>query len=125
MWKNITINENQIETMTERSALIKVPGTDWKFWHPMKCLRSNGNQYSLGYTDDFTFRLFKNGNGHHNKFEKVAEKEVGADEIEEYFAGNITSSANNSKDNRLPITEIIEPTYRQPEHTEVDDELKF
>lgn len=125
MWKNIIINENQIETTTERSALVKVPNSDWKFWHPLKCLHSNGNQYSLGYTDNFTFRLFKNGNGRHNKFEKVAEKEVGADEIEELFAGNITNQGGNAKNNRLPITEVIEPTYRQPEHTEVNDELKF
>lgn len=123
MWKNITINESQIERTTERGALIKVPNSDWKFWHPIKCLRSNGKQYSLGYTDDFTFRLFKNGNGKYNKFEKVAEKEVDADEIEMMFEGNIINQSQGRKNHS--VVEVIEPTYRAPEETKVDDELAF
>ncbi len=123
MWKNITINESQIERTTERGALIKVPNSDWKFWHPIKCLRSNGNQYSLGYTDGFTFRLFKNGNGKYNKFEKVAEKEVDADEIEMMFEGNIINQNQGRKNHS--VVEVIEPIYRAPEETKVDDELAF
>lgn len=125
-WKNITINASQIEKQTERGVLIKVPGTDYKFWHPSKLLRSNGARYSFGYTDEFKFRLFKQGQGRYNKFEKFDEHEVSAEEIEGYFAGNIRSAENEHKSNRIhAAVEITEPEYRAPEQSEVADDLRI
>lgn len=123
-WKNIIINESQIEATTERSYLIKVPGGDgWKFWHPAKCVHERGDQYSLGYTDDFVFRLFRNGQGHYNFKEKIAEKEVGADEIEQLFAGNRAAYDRQRQIDR-PFTEVIEPEYVAPTKNRVADDLR-
>lgn len=123
-WKNITINESQIETHSAKSVLIKVPGSDFKFWHPSKLVRVKGGQYEFGYTDQFTFHLFKNGSGRHNRFEKIAERDASAEEIEELFAGNISAGGRAHK-NDLPVIEINEPEYRKPEEGEVDDEFRI
>lgn len=124
-WKNITINASQIEVQTEKATLIKVPGSDYVFWHPTKLVRKNGNRYSFGYTDDFKFRIFKQGQGRYNKFDKIDEREIGADGIEEYFAGNIVAKENEHKSSRkTPYIEVTEPEYKQPEETEVADDLK-
>lgn len=125
-WKNITINASQIETQAGKGTLIKVPGSDYVFWHPSKLLRKNGKRFSFGYTDGFKFRLFKQGHGKYNKFEKIDEHEVNAAEIERLFAGNISAAEAEHKSDRVrPAVEIIEPEYRKPEETEVGDEFKI
>ncbi len=87
MWKNIEINIQNIETDTGKATLIKMPNTSdyagYKFWHPSKLVRYGSNSYarSIGYTDEFTFKLFKNGNGKHNKFDVIDEIEIDAEEL--------------------------------------------
>lgn len=125
-WKNITINASQIETQAGKATLIKVPGSDYVFWHPSKLLRSNGTRYSFGYTDEFKFRLFKQGHGRYNKFDKIDEREVSAAEIESLFAGNISAAEAEHKSNRIhAAVEIAEPEYRAPEQSEVADDLRI
>lgn len=91
MWKNIQINKQNIDFETGRATLIKCPNNSdyagWKFWHPSKLIRTGKNSYalSLGYTDDFKFKLFKNGNGKWNKNEVIAEKEISIAEFENMF----------------------------------------
>ncbi len=91
MWKNIEINLQNIEFETEKATLIKMPNKSeyagYKFWHPSKLIRYGSHSYarSLSYTNDFTFKLFKNGKGKHNKFDIVDKIEIGADEFEEAF----------------------------------------
>lgn len=88
-WKNITANSNLIEFTTDKSILIKLPKSDFVFWHPSKLVRVNGkNNYrmSIGYTDSFTFNIFKQGKGQYNKTQKIAEKQITVEEFEAYFA---------------------------------------
>lgn len=90
-WKNLNINKQNIELQTARAVLIKMPNNGnykgYKFWHPAKCVRNgrNSNAVSLGYTDNFTFKLFKNGKGNNNKFEKVDEIILSTEGLEEAF----------------------------------------
>ena len=91
MWKNIEINLQNIETNTGKATLIKMPNNSdyagYKFWHPSKLVRYGSNSYarSIGYTDNFTFKLFKNGKGKYNKFDVIDEIEIDAEEFEEAF----------------------------------------
>lgn len=91
MWKNININLQNIETETSKSVLIKMPNKSqyagYKFWHPAKLVRDGRNSYakSIGYTDDFTFKLKKYGNGKWNKNEVISEIEISAAEFEKAF----------------------------------------
>lgn len=59
----------------------------YKFWHPSKLVKKGRNSYavSLGYTDDFIFRLKKYGNGRYNKYDVIDEKEITGKEFEEAF----------------------------------------
>ena len=88
MWKNIVINSNNVVTATDKAVLIKIPRSKLKFWHPAKLVRYKGkNNYliSIGYTDDFNFKLFRNGEGRHNQKEIIEELHLSAQEFEEYF----------------------------------------
>lgn len=91
MWKNIEINLQNIETNTGKATLIKMPNNSdyagYKFWHPSKLVRYGSNSYarSIGYTDNFTFKLFKNGKGKYNKFDVIDEIGIDAEEFEEAF----------------------------------------
>lgn len=90
-WKNIQINIQNIETETGKATLIKMPNNSnyagYKFWHPSKLIRSGNNSYakSLGYTDEFTFKLKRFGNGKWNKFDVIDEIEISVEEFEEAF----------------------------------------
>ena len=91
MWKSIEINKQNIENDTGKSVLIKIPNKSkyagYKFWHPAKLVRYGSNSYarSVSYTDDFTFKLKKYGNGKYNKFDVINEVEIGVEEFEETF----------------------------------------
>ena len=87
MWKNININKQNIETETARSVLIKMPNNSdykgFKFWHPAKLVREgrHSNAVSIGYTDEFEFKLFKSG----KNYKVLAELKIGVEEFENAF----------------------------------------
>lgn len=87
-WKNLTISTNNIEISTEKSVLIKMPSNScfagFMFWHPAKLIRRGEHPYvkRMSYTEQFEFRLFKNGNGRFNYNKKIAEKTISAEEME-------------------------------------------
>ena len=91
IWKTININLNQIETETTKAILIKMPKNsgyaDYHFWHPAKLVRSGRHSYaaSISFTDEFTFKLFKNGKGKWNKFDVISEIELSADQLRNAF----------------------------------------
>lgn len=91
MWQSININKQNIETETAKAVLVKMPNNSkykgFKFWHPAKLVRSGRHSYavSISFTEDFTFKLFKNGNGKHNKYEVVDQNEIDAQEFKEAF----------------------------------------
>ncbi len=87
MWENIETN-NLIQAETEKAVLIKIPKEEWLFWHPKKLVKTFGkNNYrmSFGVCDDMKFKIFKNGKGKWNKFEKISEKEISIEELKKYF----------------------------------------
>lgn len=90
-WKNININNNMIKAETAKSVLISMPNNSiyrgYQFWHPSKLVRNGRHSAasSIGYTDDFTFRLEKYGNGKYNSHDVVSEKEITATEFEKAF----------------------------------------
>ena len=127
MWKNIEINLQNIEAETEKAVLIKMPNNSnyagYKFWHPSKLVRYGSNSYarSIGYTDQFTFKLKKYGNGKWNKTKVIDEKEISVEEFEEAF--NCMKSCTRPKDNEESYLIVEEPEKVEKE-IEVDGELK-
>ena len=127
MWKNIEINIQNIEADTGKATLIKMPNTSdyagYKFWHPSKLVRYGSNSYarSIGYTDEFTFKLFKNGNGKHNKFDVIDEIEIDAEEFEEAFGCMEDCTRSKNKEESYLI--VKEPEKVEKE-IEVEEELK-
>ncbi len=88
MWKNLEFNSNNVQAETAKSVLIKVPKSKLKFWHPAKLVRYKGKKgylVSIGYTDDFTFKLFRTGEGQYNSRDKIEEIELTASEFENRF----------------------------------------
>ena len=87
-WKNVKGNSNLIQVTTETSVLIKLPNSKFKFWHPKKCVKTSGkNNYlmSIGYTDEFVFKIFRNGEGSHSKFKVIEEKTISVEDFEAFW----------------------------------------
>ena len=87
-WKQVTCNSNLIQHESDSAVLIKLPKSEFRFWHPTKCVRTNGkNGYrmTISYTDSFTFKIFRNGKGKYNRFDKIEEKEISPSEFEKFF----------------------------------------
>ena len=91
MWKNIDINKQNIKFETEKSILISMPHSSeydgFSFWHPSKLVRSgrNSSSVSIGYTEDFNFRLIKYGKGKYNSHEIIDEDIICSADFEEAF----------------------------------------
>lgn len=88
MFKNITANSNLIQTQTATAVLIKLPKSEYMFWHPKKCVRisgKNGYRMSIGYTPTWNFKIFRNGKGKTTSFTKIDEREITAEQFESYF----------------------------------------
>lgn len=126
MWKNIEINKQNIETDTGKATLIKMPNNSdyagYKFWHPSKLVRYGSNSYarSIGYTDEFTFKLFKNGNGKYNKFDVIDEIEIGVEEFENAF--ECMEGCTRKKSNETYL--IIEEPKKIEKEIKIKEELK-
>ena len=124
MWKNIEINIQNIEIDTGNAVLIKIPNkskyASYKFWHPSKLVRYGSNSYarSIGYTDEFTFKLFKNGK--HNKFEVIDEIEIDVEEFEEAF--NCMSDCTRTKSDETYL--IVKEPEKVEKEIEIEEELK-
>ena len=90
-WKNIEISKNNVQADSGRAILIAFPHSSefdgFCFWHPSKLVRTgrNSNSLSVGYTDDFQFRILKYGKGKYNSKEIISEMEIGVLDFEEAF----------------------------------------
>ena len=114
MWKNININKQNVKADSGKAVLIAMPHSSeydgFSFWHPSKLVREGRNSYalSIGYTDDFKFRLVKYGKGKWNSRDIIEETEIGVEEFEEAFGvinENITSpkpKINNEYETHMP-----------------------
>lgn len=127
MWKNININKQNIKADTGRAVLIAMPHSSYydgfSFWHPSKLVRDgrHSNAVSIGYTDDFNFRLVKYGRGKYNSREVISETNISVEEFEEAFGvmnENITAPTIKSE------YETHKPTEIEPVKVEALDELK-
>lgn len=115
MWKNININKQNVKFDTGRAVLIAMPHSSdydgFSFWHPSKLVREgrHSNALSIGYTDDFNFKLVKYGKGKYNSRDIIDEQEISVEEFEEAFGvmnENITSpktKINNEYETHKPI----------------------
>lgn len=123
MWKNININKQNIKAETSKSILIAMPHKSdydgYQFWHPSKLVREgrNSNSVSIGYTEDFTFRLKKYGKD--NKI--LDEDEISASDFEEAFGIMDENIIAKQPENEY---ETHKPDILEPVKTKVLDELK-
>lgn len=87
-WQNIIANSNLIQHSTDKSVLIKVPGSKLKFWHPSKLVKvsgKNGYKLSIGITPEFNVKLFRNGEGQYNFKQVIEEKNVTGQQLIDMF----------------------------------------
>ena len=88
----------------------------YNFWHPDKCVHSvygRDDVLSIGYTDDFTFRIFKQG----KNFNKLDEKTITVKEFEEIFEkmdSNIRPWIKNKWSEKKDIDIIHTPEVMKP-----------
>lgn len=122
MWKNLNINNNLIKAETDRAVLIALPHKSdyngYSFWHPAKLVRESrqAGKSSIGYTDEFVFRLKKYGKGKYNCREVLDEIPLAADEIEAIFYAS-------ADDYEPQEPEIYTPPRIDPENATVDESL--
>lgn len=114
-WKNININYNLIHYDTGKATLIAMPHKSnydgYKFWFPSKLVRSSRarvDAVSLGYTDEFTFRLFKDG----KSGKRLDEVELTASEFEKEFETVSKNIDFWSKEEEIDI--IHTPEHHDP-----------
>lgn len=114
LWRSVEGHSSLIQAQTERAVLIKLPKEDWLFWHPAKLVRTagkNGYRLSVSFTEEFEFKLFKNGKGKWNKLSKISENTISAREFESYWG-------------EMPHDKKVDaPQSLENEEVEVDNEL--
>lgn len=126
-WKNININENLIKAETDRAVLINCPHNSeyngFCFWYPSKLVKNgrHSTAVSIGYTDEFTFKLKKYGKGKYNSRDVINEIEINVSEFEEMF-GVIDENIVSKK--TVNYSETHKPIEKEAIATEVIDELK-
>lgn len=84
-WNKVECQANCIIHSTGRADLIKIPTTNWEFWHPSKLVRQygkSGYMISISYTDDFTFNLKKKSKSGKSIVEEI---EISGSEFADYF----------------------------------------
>ena len=127
VWKNININKQNIKADTGRSILIQMPHSSdydgYCFWHSSKLVHDgrHSNAVSIGYTDDFNFRLIKYGKGKWNSSDVIDEIYINASQFEEAFG---VMNENIKAPDNVNIYETHKPTEKQPVKAEVLEELK-
>lgn len=126
MWKNININAQNIKGETIKALLIKMPNnSEYKgycFWHTRKLVRKgrNSNSVSIGYTDGFTFKLIKYGNGKYNKYDIIKEIEIDVEEFENAFSVMDENIKEKTFKNEY---ETYKPQPKEVEKVEVENDL--
>ena len=86
--KYVTNIQNIVHT-TEKSVLIKIEKSEFKFWLPKKFVRDIGHwEVSVFVPDSFKLKIFRNGKGRYNFKDVIEEKDIDCDELPEYYPEN-------------------------------------
>lgn len=116
-WKSIKFNAQNIEFETARAVLIKMPNksdyTGYMFWHPSKLVRTIGGKgyfKSFSYTDEFEFKVFKQGKNR----QITAEALLSPEEMEEAFE-IVNEQLSDTDECYLEVTEP----------TKIDDKVEI
>lgn len=107
-WKKITINANLIKYSTDKAVLIKLPKTDFCFWHPKKLVResSKGKGYwlDISFTNDFIFKCERKS----EKTRQVLDsKEYSANDILDFFNQEPFEQEKKDFGYNIPEQEIV------------------
>ena len=126
-WKNININIQNIKAQSSRSILIAMPHSSdydgYCFWHSSKLVREgrHSNAVSIGYTDDFNFRLIKYGKGKWNSRDVIDEIYINASQLEDAFG---VMNENIKAPKQVNIYETHKPEELKPIKSDALEELK-
>lgn len=81
-WHRCYVTNTDIVTKTSTSYLIKFSKNStysgFQFWVSAKLIKEGS--YFI-FNDTFKFNIFKNGKGEHNKYEKIEERIITADDM--------------------------------------------
>lgn len=134
MWKTINFNRQNIEYETERAVLIKMPNNSqyagYVFWHPSKLVRvigGKGYHMSFSFTDDFKFKVFKQGKGRYNYKDIINEVELLPDDMFKEFEqsdSSIDLAERRKKEKEQESYLIIEEPEKINIKKTIKEELK-
>jgi hypothetical protein len=127
MRKEILINAQNIQVLTEKAALIKMPANSryagLAFWHPLSLIRVVGGKgyfKTLRYDDDKPITLVKYGAGRYNRKKIIQSFEISAEQFEAAFKVMSESIADAIESHELTKIPVLAP----PEEVEVDESLR-
>ena|SRR5690554_1708755 len=89
---NIFANTNLILWETERAFLLAFPKTKYRFWISKKLVRVYENKIAFIIPDDFSVRIFKNGQGKWNKRDVIDERVIDHVEFLKQFGMDLDNS---------------------------------
>ena len=86
--KKVSANSNLKKDETDKGYLIKLPKTDYLFWHPRELVSFSGKKdylMTIHYSDNSLFTVFRYGRGLTTSKKIIEEKELSVAEFEEFF----------------------------------------
>lgn len=90
-WQTLKLDKKFIIYTNEKSSLIQVPNSTYRFWYPNKILKGISNKsivfVNLLYTNDFIFKLFKSKKIQNN-WQQYDDKEIKIEGLQEIISAD-------------------------------------